>query len=77
MQPIPTIQSNDAIYDSIAERAMRRVWGKLPLRYQKLIIPHIIKMMTGDLQPAALLAVQATGSGKSAIPQTISVIPGD
>ena len=33
-------------------------------------------MLFGEIEPSAVLTVQATGSGKSAIPQTIATVRG-
>ena len=62
------------MYSSIAKQAMEEVWGRTPNRFQKEIIPTILQMLTKDLSPQALLLVQPTGSGKSAVPQTSSVV---
>ena len=62
------------MYSSIAKRAMEEVWGRTPNHFQSEIIPLILQMMAGDLTSEALLLVQPTGSGKSSVPQTASVI---
>ena len=62
------------MYSSIAKEAMEQVWGRTPNRFQTEIIPTILQMMTKDVLPEALLLVQPTGSGKSAVPQTTSVV---
>ena len=62
------------MYSSIAKQAMEEVWGRTPNRFQIEIIPTILQMLTKDLSPEALLLVQPTGSGKSAVPQTTSVV---
>ena len=62
------------MYSSIAKQAMEEVWGQTPNRFQTEIIPTILQMLTKDLSPEALLLVQPTGSGKSAVPQTTSVV---
>ena len=62
------------MYSSIAKQAMEEVWGRTPNRFQTEIIPTILQMLTKDLSPEALLLVQPTGSGKSAVPQTTSVV---
>ena len=62
------------MYSSIAKEAMEEVWGRSPNRFQIEIIPTILQMLTKDLSPEALLLVQPTGSGKSAVPQTTSVV---
>ena len=62
------------MYSSIAKEAMEEVWGRSPNRFQIEIIPTILQMLTNDLRPEALLLVQPTGSGKSTVPQTASVV---
>ena len=62
------------MYSSIAKRAMEEVWDRSPNHFQSEIIPLILQMMAGDLTPEGLLLVQPTGSGKSSVPQTASVI---
>jgi superfamily II DNA helicase RecQ len=62
------------MYSSIAKQAMEEVWGCTPNCFQAKIIPTILQMLAKDLSPQALLLVQPTGSGKSAIPQTTSVV---
>lgn len=62
------------MYSLIAKQAMEEVWGRTPNRFQTEIIPTILQMLTKDLSPEALLLVQPTGSGKSAVPQTTSVV---
>ena len=62
------------MYSSIAKRAMEEVWDRSPNHFQSEIIPLILQMMTGDLTSEGLLLVQPTGSGKSSVPQTASVV---
>ena len=62
------------MYSSIAKEAMEEVWGRSPNRFQIEIIPTILQMLTKDSRPEALLLVQPTGSGKSTVPQTASVV---
>ena len=62
------------MYSSIAKQAMEEVWGQSPNSFQSEIIPVILQMMTGDLASEGLLLVQPTGSGKSSVPQTASVV---
>lgn len=64
-----TLSSRD-----VAEIAMREVWNKTPHSYQKEVIPHIIDMIRGNITPSSILLVQPTGSGKSTVPQTCSVV---
>ena len=62
------------MYSSIAKQAMEEVWGRTPNRFQIEIIPTILQMLTKDVIPEGLLLVQPTGSGKSSVPQTASVV---
>jgi hypothetical protein len=62
------------MYSSIAKHTMEEVWGRSPNHFQIEIIPTILQMLSKDLSPEALLLVQPTGSGKSAVPQTASVV---
>ena len=62
------------MYLSIAKDAMEEVWGHTPNRFQIKIIPTILQMLTNDLRPEALLLIQPTGSGKSTVLQTASVV---
>ena len=59
---------------SIAKRAMEEVWDRFPNHFQSAIIPLTLQMMTGDLTSEGLLLAQPTGSGKSSVPQTASVV---
>ena len=62
------------MYSSIAKQAMEEVWDRSPNNFQSEIIPLILQMMAGDLASNGLLLVQPTGSGKSSVPQTASVV---
>jgi superfamily II DNA helicase RecQ len=64
------------MFNAIAAEAMETVWGRQPIGYQQVVIPHILEMMADATKPEAILLVQATGSGKSAVPQTLSVVNG-
>ena len=64
------------MFNSIAAEAMDKVWGRQPIGYQQVVIPHIFEMMANVRKPQAVLLVQLTGSGKSAVPQTLSVVNG-
>ena len=63
-------------YLSFALEAMQTICCHSPRSYQVFAIPHLLKMMTGDLCPAPVLMVQSTGSGKRAVPLTASVVDG-
>ena len=62
------------MYSSICKQAMEEVWHRSPNNFQSEIIPLILQMMAGDLASEGLLLVQPTGSGKSSVPQTASVV---
>jgi superfamily II DNA helicase RecQ len=62
------------MYSSICKQAMEEVWHRSPNAFQSEIIPLILQMMAGDLPSEGLLLVQPTGSGKSSVPQTASVV---
>ena len=64
------------MFNSIAAEAMNKVWGHQPIGYQQVVIPHILEMMANVRKPQAVLLVQSTGSDKSAVPQTLSVVNG-
>jgi hypothetical protein len=63
-------------YSSIADTAMVSVWGRRPRGYQRHVIPHILKMMNGNIPSEGIMLVQGTGSGKSSVPQTVAVVDG-
>ena len=63
-------------YRSLASEAMHAVWQRSPCAYQVVDIPHLLKMMAGELCPEPVLMVQSTGSSKSAVPLTAAVIDG-
>ena len=63
-------------YLPIVNMAMQKMFNRTPRNYQGPVISHILKMMTNELPPEPILMVQPTGSGKSTVPLTCSVIPG-
>lgn len=65
-------------FKCIGVEAMRRVFHKTPRGYQNDVIPHVLSMISCKHMniPQPTLVVQPTGSGKSAIPQTVSVSSG-
>ena len=72
----PNQQSIDIEYESIADCAMVSVFNKRPYMFQKKVIAHLLKMINCTIHPQAILVVQSTGGGKSAIPQTTAVADG-
>ena len=63
-------------FASIAKDAMEQVWSQSPRGYQSHVITHILRMMSFTCQPEPVLLVQSTGSGKSSVPLTCSVVDG-
>ena len=61
-------------YNQIAVDAMHSVLGRAPLGFQLPSIAHVLRMMSGELSPSTVLLVQPTGTGKSTVPLTCSVI---
>lgn len=61
-------------YTSITDQCMMSVWGRRPKGYQRTVIPYLLQMMNNTIPPQAVLLVQSTGSGKSAVPQTAAVV---
>ena len=64
------------MFNSIACDAMNTVWGRRPIGHQQVVTPHILEMTADARKAQAVLLVQPTGSGKSAVPQTLSVVNG-
>ena len=63
-------------FTSIAADTMNEIWGRKPRPFQLLIISHILCTMAGTIKPEPVLLVQSTGSGKSSIPLTCSIVDG-
>ena len=53
---------------------MQSVWPQSPRVYQSTIVSRILHMLSGDIPTQIILTVQCTGSGKSALHQTVSII---
>ena len=53
-------------------QTMNSIWNRDPRPHQLKAITHVFKMMLGRLPASPVLIVQPTGSGKSAIYQTIT-----
>lgn len=68
--------NNDNKLLTITSLATNEVFGHPPNKFQSTIIPHILKMLTGQTPCHPVLLVQPTGGGKSIVPQTLSVING-
>ena len=67
--------SNDPFH-VITASAMQSIWSRSPCRYQNIVIPHMLRMMTNVLPPEPLLVVQSTDSRKSTVPLTYSAVNG-
>ena len=55
---------------------MQLVWGKTPIGFQRDAIPRLLAMKCAPYNPQALLIVQGTGGGKSAVAQTFGIVDG-
>ena len=59
---------------AIAEHAMMSTWNRSPHNFQKEAIPRLLMMRCVPNIPSAMLLVQGTGGGKSAVPQTVGSV---
>ena len=59
---------------STTKQAMEQVWDRSPNSFQSETIPPMLQTMAGVLVFEGLLLAQPTGSGKSSVPQTVSVV---
>ena len=63
------------VYPSIVKNAMTSVWNRHPRHYQSVVISLVLRMITEQDYPSeGILLVQGTGSGKSMVYQTCSII---
>ena len=53
---------------------MQSVWNRTPDPFQAEVTPLILQMIANDKVPEPILVVQPTSSGKSSVPQTVSVV---
>ena len=53
---------------------MQMIWGRTPMDFQREAIPRLLMMRCAPYTPQALLLVQGTGGGKSAVAQTVACI---
>ena len=58
----------------IADHAMLEIWNRTPNDFQREAIPRLLMMRCTPNVPQALLLVQGTGGGKSAMAQTVGVV---
>jgi hypothetical protein len=70
------VNPNQQSIELIADCAMVLVLNKRPYTFQKKAIAHLLKMINCTIHPQAILVVQSTSGGKSAIPQTTAVTDG-
>ena len=63
-------------FAAVAKNAMEQVWSRSPRNFQSYVIAHLLRMLAGHLTPEPVLLVQSTGSGKSSIPLTCSIVDG-
>ena len=61
-------------FSNITHLAMRNIFSRSPFGFQEELISHIIKMMVFEKDPNPVLIVQPTGTGKSTVPFTVSVL---
>ena len=53
---------------------MKLVWDRTPIDFQREAIPRLLMMRCAPHNPQALLLVQGTGGGKSAVAQTVGCV---
>ena len=66
--------NNFSPYLAIAEQGMISTWNCTPPNFQKEVIPRLLMMRCVPNTPSAMLLVQGTGGGKSAVPQTVGTV---
>ena len=59
---------------AISDQAMKLVWDMTPIDFQREAIPRLLMMRCAHHNPQALLLVQGTGGGKSAVAQTVGCV---
>ena len=58
----------------IAVHAMQAIWNRTPVDFQREAVPRLLMMRCVPNTPQALLLVQGTGAGKSAVAQTVGIV---
>ena len=58
----------------ISRHAMNEIWDWTPRDFQNEVIPRLLMMKCPPYRPQALLMVQGTGGGKSAVAQTVGCV---
>lgn len=53
---------------------MTEIWDRAPRDFQREIIPRLLMMRCNPYQLEAMLLVQGTGGGKSAVAQTVGCV---
>ena len=53
---------------------MQEIWDRSPREFQKEAIPRLLMMRCSPHRPEALLLVQGTGGGESAVAQTVGCV---
>ena len=53
---------------------MQAIWDRSPREFQKEAIPRLLMMRCPPHRPEAMLLVQGTGGGKSAVAQTVGSV---
>ena len=66
--------TNVAPFLAISQQAMISVWNRTPRDFQAEAIPRLLMMRCVPNTPSAMLLVQGTGGGKSAVPQTVGTV---
>lgn len=59
---------------AISDHAMKSIWDRTPIDFQREAIPRLLMMRCVPYNPQALLLVQGTGGGKSAVAQTVGCV---
>ena len=59
---------------AISHQAMTEIWDRSPRDFQREAIPRLLMMRCNPYQPEAILLVQGTGGGKSAVAQTVRCV---
>ena len=66
--------NNNTPYLAIAEQAMLATWNCTSRDFQREAIPRLLMTRCVPNVPSAMLLVQGTGGGKSAVPQTVGAV---
>ena len=68
--------TNPCPYSAITKYAMQETFNQSPHPFQSVVISHLLKMMAFSVTPESVLMIRPTGSGKSTIPLTCSIVAG-